>query len=178
MPNLINKIQMTELQSSFKDADGMVFVSLSGLTVEETEGLRIGLFEQGVELRMVRNRIAKIALKERGLDVPEGSLVGNIGCCVGSTEDAINAAKVLHKSDVRKEGKVALRLGMLEGNLLAGTDAVAMASLPGRDELRSKLLSCLVGPSTNLVGLLAAPAGAVARVIKAKVDAGGEEGAA
>ena len=177
MPNLINKIQMAELTGSFKDADGMVFVSLSGLTVEETEGLRSGLFEQGVELRMVRNRIAKIALKDRGLEVPDGSLVGNIGCCVGSTEDAINAAKVLHKSTARKEGKVALKLGMLEGNLLSGTEAVAMASLPGRDELRSKLLSCLVGPSTNLVGLLAAPSGALARVIQAKVDAG-EEGAA
>ena len=177
MPNLINTIQMTELLSSFKDADGMVFVSLSGLTVAETEGLRCGLFEHGVELRMVRNRIAKLALKDRGLEAPEGSLVGNIGCCVGSAEDAINAARVLHKSDARKEGKVALRLGMLEGNLLTGKDAKAMASLPGRKELQSMLLSCLVAPSTNLVGILAAPSGAVARVIQAKVDAG-EEGAA
>ncbi len=177
MPNLINTIQKTELTDAFADADGLVFVSLKGLTVEETEGLRCGLFEHGVELHMVRNRIAKLVLKEKGLEIPEGVLVGNIGCCAGSAEDAINAAKVLHKSNARKEGKVALRLGMLEGNLLAGADAIAMASLPGRDELRSMLLSCLVAPSTNLVGLLAAPAGALARVIQARVDAG-EEGAA
>jgi len=177
MPNLINQIQMKEMTTSFKDADGMVFVSLNGLTVEETEGLRSGLFEQGVELRMVRNRIAMIALKDRGLEVPKDALQGNIGCCVGSTEDAINAAKVLHKSPARKAGKVTLHMGMLEGNMLTGQDAVAMASLPGRDELRSMLLSCLVAPSTNLVGILAAPGASIARVIQAKIDAG-EEGAA
>jgi ribosomal protein L10 len=174
MPSLINNLIVRELDSEFASAEGMVFVSLSGLSVSETEGLRDSLAEHGLRLRMVRNRLAKLAMTKHGFEAPEGLLVGNIGCCWGGPEDAINAAKVLHKSPARKAGKVALRGSLFEGNLLSEQETVALASLPGRDELRSMLLSALSGPARGLVGILDAPPSALARVLQAHVDAGGD----
>jgi len=176
MPNIINQMIVRDLTSAFTGSEGMIFVSLSGLTVKETEGLRDGLAEQGVQLRMLRNRLATLALKEQGFDAPTGLFSGNVACCCGSAEEAIHAAKVLHTSPERKAGKVTLRGGVFEGNLIDENDAVALAALPSRDELRAKLLGTIAAPMQQLVGLLAAPGGAIARVLQARVDADGSPG--
>ncbi len=171
MPNQINQLMVRELTDAFQTSEGLIFVSLLGLTVQETERLRTSLAEQGVRLLMVRNRLAELAMKESGLELPKGVLAGNVGCCWGGVEHAIHAAKVLHTSPEKKAGKVALRAGMLEGNVLDETGAVALASLPTRDELRSMILGTITAPAQNLVGLLAAPGGALARVLQAHIDA-------
>lgn len=175
MPNLINELIVRELSDSFSSSEGMVFVSMDGLTVAETEGLRNDLAEEGVSLRMLRNRLAKLALKDQGFETPESLLAGNVGACWGDAEETINAAKVLHKSAPRKAGKLSLRGGVFEGNLLDENEAVALASLPNRLELRAKLLGTLSAPAQQLVGMLSAPTGSLARVIQARVDAGGSE---
>ena len=167
MPNLINKLIVRELTDAFGKSEGMVIVSMAGLTVEQTEDLRNTLAEQGVRLRMVRNRLARLALKERGIEPPEGMLLGNIACAWGSSEDAIVAAKVLQKSTARKEGKVVLKGGIFEGALLGPKEAVALADLPGKLELRAMMLGILSAPARNLVGLLHAPGSSLARVLQA-----------
>ena len=172
MPNLINQLISRELDHAFSEAEGAILVSLSGLTVEESENIRSALAEHGVRLRMVRNRLAQRSLEAQGFDVPDGTLVGNIGCCWGGAEDTIHAAKVLQGSPERKAGKVALKGGILEGNFLSPNEAVALASLPGRDELRAKVLGTLAAPAQKIASLLAAPQGALARVLQAHVDAG------
>lgn len=176
MPNVINQMMMRELSESFRGTNGMLIVSMNGLTVAETEAFRSDLAEHGVRLQMVRNRLANLALKESGVEAPEGFFAGNIGICCGEPEDAINAAKAVSKSPAKKAGKLAFHGGLLDGDFLGAEEASALAGLPGKDELRGKILGCLVGPQQKLVGLLNAPQGALARVLQAKVDAGGGAG--
>jgi large subunit ribosomal protein L10 len=168
MPNLINKMIVRELSQAFGSTDGMVIVSMAGLSVEQTEDLRNSLAEHGLRLRMVRNRLARLALKERGIEPPEDMLLGNIACAWGSSEEAVTAAKVLHNSTARKEGKVVLKGGLFEGALLGPREAVALAALPGRSELRATMLGLLNAPARNLVGLLHAPGSSLVRVVDAR----------
>ena len=174
MPNLINELISRELDDAFEGAEGMVLVSLNGLSVAETEGIRTALADHGVRLRMIRNRLALRSLKAKGYEPADDLFVGNMGACWGEAEDAIHAAKVLHSSPERKAGKVTLRGGIFEGNLLDQDAAVSLASLPSREELRAKVLGTIIAPAQKLVGLLNAPQGALARVLQARVDAGGE----
>ena len=69
MPNIVNNLGLAELKSAFGDAEGMLFFSMAGLTMEENEVLRGAMFESGAQVRLVRNRIAKLALADRGLEV-------------------------------------------------------------------------------------------------------------
>jgi len=176
MPNLINDIIVRQLSEEFASAEGMVIVSLSGLTVEETESLRDALAERGVRLRMVRNRLAKIALKNRGLDASDELLSGSIACAWGTSEDAINVAKIVQKAvkaaDPKKGTKLAFKGGFFEGSMIDAKAAAALAELPGKAELRAKLLGVLSGPARSLVTLLAAPGSSVVRAMQAKVDKG------
>lgn len=171
MPNIINQLIARELKDSFESAEGMVFVSAAGLTVAENETLRTELEEKGVRLRMVRNRIARLVLSERGVEPPADLFKGNVACVAGTVEDAINAAKVFEKSDLhKKDKKIEFRGGLLEGNLLDAQQSKALADLPGKDELRAMMLGALSGPARGLAGILFAPGSSLARVLQAHAD--------
>ncbi|MFT7169855.1 MAG: large subunit ribosomal protein L10 [Paracoccaceae bacterium] len=176
MPNIVNKMVVRELAHEFKDAEGMVLVSFSGLTVEESDGLRGKLAEKNVSFKMVRNSLAKRVLAEKDLTFPEeGALKGNTGVAYGDAEAAINAAKIFNDKDVRKAGKVAFKGAVLEGNTLDAQSAKALADLPDRDTLHSMLLGVISGPARGLATVISAVPSGVARVIQAHVDEESDE---
>ncbi|MEM7311142.1 MAG: 50S ribosomal protein L10 [Planctomycetota bacterium] len=174
MPNVVKNMMVRELTDELKDADGMLLISMGGLTVEETEELRNKLAEQDVPLRMVPNRLTRIALKERGIDAPDDLLKGNVGISWGDAEAAIHAAKVVKEAPAKKDGRLGYRGGLMEGNLLGAEDAALLANMPGRDELRAMILGCLSGPARGIVQCLAGVPGGLARVIQARVDEAGD----
>jgi len=171
VPNLVNQMIVRELADDLRDAEGMVLVSFAGLDVKETEKLRGNLAGKGARFRMVRNRLARRVLAERGLDFAGGSaLLGNTAIAYGSAEEAIGAAKVLTDKDVKKAGKVKIQGGMLEGTVLDAAAAEALADVPDRDTLRAQLLGVISGPARALATVVNAVPAAVARVIQARAD--------
>jgi ribosomal protein L10 len=120
---------------------------------------------------MVPNRLARLALSDRGLTPPAGMLKGNVALSWGGPEAAIHAAKVVKDSPARKDGRLSYAGAVLEGNVLGPEDAASMADMPGKNELRSMILGCLSGPARGLVMCLAGNGAGLARVIQAHVDA-------
>lgn len=179
MPSVVKKIAARDLTESLVGVEGLVIVGVERLDMPENETLRGQLAEHGVSLRIVPNKIARRVLAENGYDFPEGAFVGQTGVASGNAEQAIMAAKVVTKSPLKKDGKVTLRAGALEGQVLGASDAAALADVPDRDTLRARILGCLSGPAQQLAVLVGAPQSALARVIQAKVDAAGgaDEGA-
>lgn len=176
MPNFVNKMVVRELSDSLKGADGMLIVSLAGLTMLENETVRSALAEKGVPLRVVPNRLALIALKDCGLDFPAEAFKGNTAVAWGDAEHAIHAAKVFTEPEIKKTGKVSVNAALLEGRVLDQQEALALADLPDRDSLNAMLLGVLQGPARNLASLLHTATGSIARVLQARVDKGeGEE---
>ncbi len=175
MPNLVNQLIAQELTSEFKGIDGLLLVSFGGLTVEETEALRDGLAAKGVSFRMVKNKLARRVLAESGYEFSAEALSGNTGVAYGDAEAAINAAKIFTETEVKKAGKVKIKGGMLESNVLDAADATQLAKIPDRDSLRAMMLGCLSGPARSLVGTINAVPGGLARVLQAHADQGGEE---
>ena len=173
MPSIVKKLAAAELREAFKDSDSVLVVGLDGLDMPENEALRTQLAEHGMTLRVVPNKIARAALADCGFEFDREVFQGPTAITGGNAEAAINAAKVFTSKEVKKAGKVKVRGGALEGAVLGAADAAALANVPDKNSLRSMLLGCLSGPSQQLVGILAAPQGAVARVLQAKVDAGG-----
>ena len=170
MPNLVNRMLTTEYDREFSAAEGMVLVSMAGLTVAESHELRGSMAAKGVKLRMVRNKLAKRVLAERGLAFPDATLAGNIAIAYGGAEAAIHAAKLLTTPEVKKAGKLKLRAGVIEGQVLNAGDANLLADVPDKDTLRAKIVGCIQGPGRSLVGLLAAVPGGLARVLQAHAD--------
>ncbi len=175
MPNLVNQLVCKELASEFDGIEGLVLVSFGGLTVEESDAIRGSLAAQGVSFRMVQSKLARRVLAEQGLEFPKEAMAGNTAVAYGDAEAAISAAKVFTDPAIKKAGKVKIKGGMLERNVLGAADASQLADIPDRDTLRSKILGCLSGPARQLVGTINAVPGGLARVIQAHADQGGEE---
>ena len=177
MPNLVSRMICDELASEFDQAEGMVVVEFGGLTVEQTENLRGELAEKGARLRMIRNKLARRVLAEKGYEFPEEVLLGNTAIAYGSAEETIAAAKVLSTPEVKKAGKVTFKAGMLEQRVLGAADALQLAQIPDRETLRAQLLGVISGPARSLVCTIHAVNSGLARVIQAHADEGeGEEG--
>lgn len=174
MPNLVNRMICQELGSEFDSAEGMVLVTFGGLTVQQTEALRTELAGKGVRLRMVRNKLARRVLAEKGYEFPADALVGNTAIAYGTAEETIAAAKVLSTPEVKKTGKVAFRAGVLERRVLGASDALQLADIPDRETLLAQLLGVINGPARSLASVINAVPSGLARVIQAHADQGEE----
>ena len=170
MPNIVNQMVVRDLTAELGEAEGMVVVSYGGLTVAQNEQLRGDLAEKGAKLRMVPNRLARLALKERGLDFAREALSGNTAIAYGSTESAIGAAKVFSTKETKKLGKVEFRAGLLEGELLDAGATAALADVPDRETLQASLLGVLQGPARGLATVINGLPSGVARVLQAHAD--------
>lgn len=170
MPNLINRLIVRDLAAAFEGAEGLIVVTYGGLTAVENETLRDTLAEKGCELRLVRNALAKLVLKQRGHELADGALLGNTAIAYGSSEAVLHAAKAFQSAATKKLNKVQVRAGVLEGRLLSSAEVVELADVPDRPTLQSKLLGCLTGSPRGLVATMNAVPSGLVRLLQARAD--------
>jgi large subunit ribosomal protein L10 len=118
----------------------------------------------------VRNRLARLALSEKGIDLGDDTLLGNIAIAWGDSEAAIGAAKVFGSKEVKKAKKVEFRAGLLDGEVLSAAEAASLADVPDRDTLNAQLLGVISGPARGLASVIQAVPSATARVLQARAD--------
>jgi large subunit ribosomal protein L10 len=162
---------LATLKGVFADSGAVIVAHYSGMTVAEMSKLRAKVREAGGQAKVVKNRVARIALDGRGgteaSDMFKGPTV------IVFSPDAVGAAKVAVEFAKSNE-KYAL-LGGVMGTRALNTDAVkALATLPSLDQLRGQIIGLLQAPATKVAGVLQAPAGQLARVFAAYADKGKE----
>jgi large subunit ribosomal protein L10 len=170
MPSLVNRLVVRELTHELEDAQGMLFLSFGGLTVKESESLRSKLAAKGVKVRMLRNALARRVLADRGFELGTDVLSGNTALAWGSAEAAIHAAKIATDAETKKTGKIKIRAGVIDGQLLSDKDAASLANVPDKNTLRAMILGCISAPARGLVTTLNGLPGGLARVINAHAE--------
>ena len=162
--------QIGEIKTRFEKMTAAVLLDFKGITVENATKLRSEFRKVGVEYKVVKNTLVKHAIKgstyEGKLD---DALVGMTGIA-WSYEDPSAAAKVVKAFKKDEAGdKLTIKAGLIEGSVL---DAKAvedqLATMPGKDELRAKLLATLQAPMANFVRLINAPMQNFAYLLSAK----------
>lgn len=157
--------EVAHLKSSFQKARLAVFADYKGLSVSEVTELRQKLRERTGRFKVVKNRLAKIALKDTPLKDFEKYFRETTAIAV-TEDDAAGTAKVLHEFSKGHE-KLVIRLGILNGQELPMNRFKELANMPSRDELVAKMLGSLLAPARNLVGVLAQIPRQVVQVLSA-----------
>ena len=148
----------------FADAGVIVVTQYSGLTVRELTDLRSKLKSEGANLKVIKNRLAKIALEGKGGDEAGAMFVGPVA--IAFSPDPVAASKVV--ADFAKGNEKLVLVGALMGDQVLDQAAVKqLAALPSLDQLRGKIIGLIQAPATKIAGIVAAPAGQLARVIGA-----------
>ena len=143
---------VNELSDSFANQGAIIVCDYKGMSVEALEGVRRLAKENDVNVRVVKNTLAKIALKNANCD--EMELVNNNIFIWG--KDQIATCKVADKSAEANRDNFSIKSGVIESKLADLATIEAMAKLPGRDELLGMLLNVWNAPVQNFtIGLQA-----------------------
>lgn len=145
---------LAQLQDKLQRTKGLIFTHYQGLTVKEVTELRRQLRKSDVELVVAKKTLLRKAMTGAGFDAAVvDTLEGSIAMAFGFS-DEIAPAKVL-QTYAKTHPSVELMGGMIGGQMMDAKQAVALSKLPGRDELRAKLVWVIGSPMSGLVNVTA-----------------------
>mgnify|MGYP000907434935 CR=1 FL=1 len=143
---------VAEIREKLEKAKGAVLADYRGLNVADATKLRRALREAGVEFRVLKNTMTRIAAQEAGIQGLDSYLEGPTAVAFGFT-DLVAPAKVL--SQFAKENKnLVIKAGIVEGKVVNGEGVKALADLPPKEVLIAKMLGSMQAPLAGLVNVL------------------------
>jgi large subunit ribosomal protein L10 len=143
---------VASLYSGFSDATFVSLVAFKGLNVPEISLLRHELRAAGTEFRVVKNTLARRAIKGTDLEQLEEHFVGSTAVAL-TNQDPAAPAKILAKF-AKNNPKLEVRIGLLSGKPLSKESIERLSRLPPREGLLSMLLGTLKAPTSGLVNVL------------------------
>lgn len=173
MPNAENTESVAELKERFAGVQTAVLTEYRGLTVRQLSDLRKQLKGASAEYKVVKNRLARIAIKDSALDGLGKHLTGPTGVAY-TRHDPVSVAKAL-QTFVKNNPALTIKVGVVEGKVLEAAALKSLADLPSKEALRAQLVGAVQGPMSKLVSLLTAVQGELVRVIEARSKQGSAE---
>ena len=162
------QVVIDSIKDRFDRMVSAVFVDYKGLDVASVTQLRDELRKADVEYKVVKNTLTKLAIKDQLWAGELDETLTGMTAIAWSYEEPGAAAKVF-KTFARKNQHLKVKAGLIDGRVLDSETVVnQLAVMPGRDELRAKLLATMQAPAQQFVQQLAAPAQNFVFLLKAK----------
>ena len=153
------------LTEQFKNAKAAMLVGFKGMTVPKDQELRNQLREAGVTYEVVKNTLARKAAEGTDLEKAADQFKGVTAVAL-SQEDPVNLSKAIAKFAKANPEIFSFKAGVVEGKVVALKDVEAIASLPSKEELISKVMFLINCQAQRLVTVLSAVPRNLAIVIK------------
>lgn len=153
MPSQAKVEGVEKLRARLAGVKTAVLTEYRGLTVQQITELRRQLKLAAAEYKVVKNRLARLAVQGSPLDGLGPHLKGPTGLVI-SKQDPVVLAKVL-QAFLKTNPVLQIKLGFVEGRLLEPPALRAMAELPSREVLLGHAVGALQAPLVRLVGTLA-----------------------
>lgn len=140
--------QVAEIAQKLRDSKTTIITDYRGLDVAEVTELRKTLREAGIEYKVLKNTLVRLATAETNLSDADEFLKGPTAIAFGY-DDVVAPAKIL-VDFAKKHNNLEIKAGVLEGRLVTDEEVKALAALPSREGLLSMLLSVLQAPMRNM----------------------------
>ena len=139
---------VSEVAAKLQGAQSVIVAEYRGLNVERVTQLRSKARKSGVWLRVLKNTLARRAVKGTPFEKLSDQMVGPL--MYGISQDPVAGAKVL--SEFAKENELfVIKAGAMPNAMMSAQDIKALSQLPSREELLAKLLGTMQAPVTKLV---------------------------
>ena len=139
---------VSEVATKLQGAQSVIVAEYRGLNVERVTQLRSKARKSGVWLRVLKNTLARRAVKGTPFEKLSDQMVGPL--MYGISQDPVAGAKVL--SEFAKENELfVIKAGAMPNAVMSAQDIKALSQLPSREELLSKLLGTMQAPVAKLV---------------------------
>lgn len=152
----LKEVKVKEIKEKLEKAQGLVFSTYQGLTVEEDTELRKKLRAEGIEYKVYKNSLTQLAAKEAGITNIDSFLTGAVSIAFGYN-DATAPARVLN-AFAKDHKKLELKGAYVDGKAYDANKVIELASIPSREVLIAKLLGSFMAPISSFVYLIDAVA--------------------
>ncbi|HJM43022.1 MAG: 50S ribosomal protein L10 [Nitrospinota bacterium] len=152
MATAVKEKKVAEIRERFENARGAILADFRGLNVSEITELRRTLKANQAEMRVVKNRLVRLAVRETPFSILEKEFQGPtaVTFCDG---EMIEPARELSKFAAAHPA-LEIKCGVFDGDLIDGSEVERIAKLPPREVLLAQLFGTLQGPITGLVRAL------------------------
>lgn len=155
------------------DSEAIIFTEYNGLTVAELQQLRKSIREADGSFAIVKNTLARRALADAGLPVPEDILVGPVG--IGFCHQNITGVAKAMTSYAKENELVVIKGGLMGQDVIDSAAIKSLADLPSIEVLRAQLLGLINAPASQLTGVIAGSVRQVINVVNAYAEKDSEE---
>jgi large subunit ribosomal protein L10 len=146
--------ELQQIEAAFKGSDSAILVDYKGMNVPQVTELRRQLRSAKAGYRVVKNTIAKRAIKGTSFEALEKYFEGTTAVAYTST-DPVALAKTL-TTFVKTAPTLKIKAAMVQGRAVKPAEVTELAALPGKSELYAKLLFVLQAPMVQIVSVLSA----------------------
>jgi large subunit ribosomal protein L10 len=174
----VKKIQPAKLEAAAKlkgelaARPDIIFSDFRGLTFPQMTELRAKLGEKDAAYKVVRNSVARIAMKEAGMPDASSLLTGPTAVAFLGRDPGA-AAKVMF--DFTKAAPLHVKGGVIGGKMFALPEIEALSRLPSRDQLLAMLMSTMNAPLRNMMYVMNGVMSKLVRTLAAVGDKKGKE---
>lgn len=160
--------QVGWISNVLNDNEVLVVMENKGLTVAEVSDLRVKMREAGGGVKVVKNRLARIALK----DVDGGDKTAELfkgPTFIAYSEDPVTAPKVVVEY-AKDNDKVEILGGLMAGTAMDSAGVTNLSKMPSREEVIAQIAGSLTAPGSNISGAVGAPAANIAGCLKSMAE--------
>lgn len=145
------KAVVAEVSAEVAKAQAIVVAEYRGLEVGNMTDLRRQARNAGVYLRVLKNTLARRAVKDTPFEKLSDQMVGPL--IYGMSSDPVATAKVMNEF-AKANDKLVIKAGAMPNSLISSAEVKALANMPSRDELIAKLLGTMQAPVAQFVRTL------------------------
>jgi large subunit ribosomal protein L10 len=170
MSKRMKQLMAKELVDGFEGSDSCVVVGLGRMDVLAVTELRNRLRDEGLKLRVLKNRVALHALKDFGWDGMDDLLDGPSALAFGGENGALAASKLLVDWHKKLPDTISIRGGVMDGRVLDEGNVRQLATIPDKPTLYSMIASGVAAPVTQIAVLVSEMVSGVARAVGALAE--------
>ena len=160
---MMNKEQkqnyITEMTANFENSEAVLVTHYQGLTVKQLDELRKQMRESGIQFKITKNKITKLALEKTKCKDLSNLFTGPTA--VALSKDVISSAKILTKFS-KENNNLKILGGIMGKDVLDVAGVAKVATLPTLEEARAKIVGILRSPAQKITSILLAPASKIA----------------
>ena len=162
-PEKITEVEA--ISERMQAAQCMILTDYTGLTVQQMTAFRRNCRSKGIDCRVVKNRLARIAAQNTGKDGLGDHLKGPTAVLFGM-DSQVDAARIAVEFS-KENDKLQIKGGFVDGRFLAPDQVVALSKVPSRDELLSMMMGSINAPARGLAVVTNGVAAALCRAVDA-----------
>ena len=155
-----SKIDMLEkVNKSLEASSGLFVIDYRGLSVKESQER-----EAGAEMKVYKNNIVRLALKNADMPAIDDCLEGTVACVFYESDPAA-AAKAI-KETSKKLNKIEFRGGITDGQVVSAEEVIAIADLPSKEQLLGQIAGLISGFARDIAVCVNGVSSGLARSIQ------------